>query len=71
MADHRRWPITAAASAPSTTRASAPTRNPPVPQMPPPPQSPRRVTAVLTDPQLWVPVVVLAAGLVVLAWVHG
>jgi uncharacterized protein (DUF885 family) len=30
-----------------------------------------RLAAMLTDPHLWPPVVVLLAGLVVLAWVHG
>jgi hypothetical protein len=27
--------------------------------------------AALTDPQLWVPVLVLLGGLAVLVWVHG
>jgi hypothetical protein len=27
--------------------------------------------AILTDPHLWVPLGVLAAGLAVLIWVHG
>ena len=30
-----------------------------------------RLAAMLTVPHLWPPVVVLLAGLVVLAWVHG
>jgi hypothetical protein len=31
----------------------------------------RRVRAILTDPQLWAPLFVLIAGVVVLVWVHG
>jgi hypothetical protein len=31
----------------------------------------RRVRAILTDPQLWAPLVVLIAGIAVLVWVHG
>ncbi len=30
---------------------------------------PSRLRAVLTDPQLWVPVAVFALGLAVLAWI--
>jgi hypothetical protein len=29
-----------------------------------------RLSAVLSDPQLWVPVLVLLGGLVVLAWIR-
>ncbi len=32
------------------------------------PSHPRRLAAILTDAQLWVPVIVLAAGILVLAW---
>lgn len=31
----------------------------------------RRVRAILTDPQLWAPLLVLIAGIAVLVWVHG
>jgi hypothetical protein len=30
-----------------------------------------RLAAMLGDPQLWTPVVVLLVGLAILAWVHG
>jgi hypothetical protein len=30
-----------------------------------------RLAAMLTDPHLWLPVVVLVLGLATLAWVHG
>lgn len=30
-----------------------------------------RFSALLSDPQLWVPVIVLIAGIAVLVWVHG
>lgn len=35
------------------------------------PRARPRLAAMLTDPHLWLPVVVLVAGLLVLAWVHG
>lgn len=35
-----------------------------------PPERPR-LAAMLTDPHLWPPVLVLVAGLLVLAWVQG
>jgi hypothetical protein len=37
-----------------------------------PPRSWRAsLTAMLTDPHLWLPVIVLGLGVAVLAWVHG
>jgi hypothetical protein len=37
----------------------------------PDPSRMSRLRAILTDPQLWVPLGVLAGGLAVLIWVHG
>lgn len=33
------------------------------------PSHPRRLGAILSDPQLWVPIAVLIAGILVLVWI--